>query len=138
MDFNSNMTCHIQTPFTHLTIFFCTFMQTTKTINKRPSYLPKDSDNAMFISYKLFSWLGSSPFWEVSLVLAPLTLHWLRNESASSVFCYIHIIFSRSDICHITIVVLSHIQWIFFHLSAKIVIFDMPWIMNGEYITYTF
>lgn len=26
----------------------------------------------------------------------------------------------------------------FFYLSAKMVIFDMPWIMNGEYITYTF
>lgn len=65
-------------------------------------------------------WLGSSPFWEVSLILAPLALHWLRNESVSSVFCYIQIIiFSRLDICDITIVVLSHIQLIFFSSFSK-------------------
>lgn len=75
--------------------------------------------------------------WEVSLVIAILTLHEIIIESQFLVPFRL-LVFARPGISDNIIAVLSRSWWIVFRLSAKMVIFDMPWIMNGKYITYTF
>lgn len=60
-------------------------------MNKGTGYLPAGSDSAFFITHKPSSWVNPSPLWEVSLLLALLTLHGIKPESYISVFSYIYI-----------------------------------------------
>lgn len=110
-------------------------------MNKGTGCLPAGSDSAFFITHKPSSWVNPSPLWEVSLLLALLTLHRIKPESYISAFSYIYVtrfFLIRCEWYYYCRTELQSMNFFFPHLSAKIVIFDMPWIMNGEYITYTF